>query len=183
MTNDDRAVILPLYAVSDGAAQRGRGRPHKVEKRPEKDDLIYHQQISRQRAEAIDVDRVVRAVRDGKAPEEILGVVAEELAKEAAILDFDRQEAQKRGRDTSQICSRRATLLAKLTELQRQLAQFRGELLDPWSPQFQKAVGVLVEDVLGAARGTLEGAQLDTFLNRLEVVFADFEERVEAAVR
>lgn len=172
---------LPLHTI--GGTSRGRGRPQKVESRPGRDDLEYHAQILAERAQVLEADDIVRAAARGSEPREVLRLVVEALAADAALLAHARDEIAKRGRDVAQITSRRAALLDRVASLTVEIERHSERVLDVKSEAMFVVYKLWVDDLKVVAREVLRPEQFEVFFSRLEVRFADFEERAEALLR
>lgn len=178
---------LPLHAVTDGGASRGRGRPPKVDSRPGRDDLEYHAHALAQQALVVGNDELVRAASKRSQPREVLRIVIETLAADAATLAHVRDEFGRRGRqgEVAQITSRRAAILDKIASLTVEVANSGVEILDLHSEQVQRTFGMFVDEVSASAREVLGAhpALLDVFFNTLARRFEGWEERAEACLR
>jgi hypothetical protein len=188
MSNDSHEasvipILLPLHTVADGGTGRPRGRPKKVEPRPTRADLEYNAEVALRRLEHVEADEVVRAVADKDNATEVLQRVAEALAEDAAVLQHERIEQQKRGRDVGQLVSRRVETLNKLAALEIEIGRQVAGVLDLNSEAVQRLLKIWVDDVTRVAHEVLTPESFDVFVTRLEVAVADWEERAEALLR
>lgn len=101
------------------AVVRGRGRPPTIALTPitTLDAASYNALVDEARQGHIEADVVVVGQRDEPELAARLRVVEGSLAKEAAGLLFERRQAEKAGRDGSQISGRRIDALLKLASL------------------------------------------------------------------
>ena len=188
MANDaDRTAeilpLLPRHAAADGGAKRRRGRPPKIEPRPGMADLEYYSRLSEQKLRHIEADEVVKAVSDKTEAVEVLRRIKVAVAKEAASLEFQRLEVEKRGRDSAQTSSRRIDALLKVANLELEMMRLQRAVIDPHSEQVQRLCQIWVEDLTAVARETLPPEMYDVLMTRLETKTADWEERAEALLR
>lgn len=103
------APVLPLHELPKGAEthriRRGPGRPRKIELAPTHEERAYHEDRAKDRAQHVDGDPLVRAVRD-RAGGEIVHEALLGLARESAVLEWQREHAPKKGRDPAMLSSR-----------------------------------------------------------------------------
>ncbi len=179
------APVLPLHLVGDPNIQRSRGRPKRIEPAPLKSDLDYHSAVARERLEHVEADEVVRALAERADARVLLGKIAEALAREAAVLEHERLETQKRGRDVGQLVSRRVETLKKLADLQVEIQNLGVAVLDPHSLPIQRMFELWVADVVEVATQVMQGRRelLDLFIEALARKAEGFEERAEDALR
>lgn len=176
--------MLPLQDLTgEDGIQRRRGRPKKVEKRPDLYDAWYHQQVGEERRRHIDADRVVLAVRGRADAQEVLQGIRQAVAEEAAALQFQRRELEKRGRDAAQVSSRRIDALAQLGKLELELRKLHAQEVDLRGERFQKVFRLWVEDIRDIAVQVLSPQQMEVFFTRLESRMDNWEDRAEAAIR
>src|SRR5581483_3505491 len=94
---------------------RGGGRPKKIEVAPTADADDYNAALDEQRQVWVHGDAVVGTQTDPTVePVARLRAIERALAEETAALLWDRREAERQGRDGSQIATRRIDALQKL---------------------------------------------------------------------
>lgn len=101
--------------------------------------------------------------------------MAKEIVREAAALEFQRREVEKRGRDGAQISSRRVDALRKVADIEIKLRELEGEAWNLASEPFQRLFALWVERLSAIAHETLPPETLDIFLNRLATSLANWE--------
>lgn len=181
MSKTTTTNVLPLHEVGEGT--RGRGRPKTVERKPTRDDLLYHAKVAQDRRAHVESDELAQAVRLGENPRDVLRRVAESLADEAACLQHERYELQKRGKSIGQVVSRRAALLVELTRLQIKINELDPSVLDLHGEAFARVFRIWLEDLAKVAKETLPPEQFDVLFNKLENTMTGWESRVEAMLR
>lgn len=177
-------VVVPLHDLTgEPGVQRKRGRPNKVEKRPDLYDAWYHQQTSEERARHIDADQVVQAVRGRSDATEVLQGIRQAVAEEAAALQFQRRELEKRGRDAAQVSSRRIDALVQLGRIELELRKLGAVHLDVRSEAVQKILRLWVEDLRDIVVQVMTPEQAEVFFTRLETRMENWEDRAESIIR
>ena len=124
---------------------------------------------------ALDSDAILSAVRTNPNGPAVLQEIVLALGEEAASLGFERQEAEREGKETSSISVRRVNTLRALADTWlKKLDQTGSKSVDPKSPSFQAAIQFVVEtfrDVL-----TLVGERpemIETVFSRLAQTMDD----------
>lgn len=187
-TEDRLADVLQLLPVQDAPStghrnltiKRGPGRPRKVERAPQVSDLEYHSAMVEAREKFISSDPLVRAVEGKVDPVEILFHIKVGVAREASSLAFEQIEGQKRGRDTSQMSSRRIEALKKIAEIELKLRELEAESINFTSERFQRVFKFFVEKLGEVCRETLSEENQDLFLNRFVALMGNWEEEAAA---
>lgn len=192
-TLDNVRRLLPVHAAptvggkSKGGTtlkvERKRGRPRKVERMPTTSDLEYHAEIADTKQQFIEQDKLVQAARKNADPQQILALIKEEVAVEAASLHFQRLENEKFGKDTSQNSSRRIDALTKIANIELEIKKLGGTLIDLKSEQMQKVFAFWVETLRDITQETLTPEQIDIFFNRLETKLQGWEDRASDLIR
>lgn len=177
------AAVVPLHAATGNGIKRGRGRPKKINPKPTTDDLLYHAEMIRQKTGFVDADSLVKSSGNRKEAIETLHLVKEEIAREAAALLFDRVEAEKYGRDTSQMSSRRIAALRDVANLELEIRKLGASSIDLKGERFQKVFLFLLQTLREAAQEVLPPEQLNVLFNRLETKLEDWEDRAQELVR
>ena len=193
MSNDKErtAKVVSLLPVHDAprtdhralVVKRGRGRPRKVDAAPTTSDLQYHALMAQQRAEFIDEDELVKVIQEHGGASDVLFNIKREVAREAASLHFERIETEKRGRDTSQISSRRIDALKKIAEIELKVRELEAEKFDFTSPRFQKLFTLWVEQMQEVAKEVLPAEMANIFFNRFASMMEGWEEKAGNALR
>jgi len=171
--DDPFAALIQLKPTRDlpeserqqlGLPRCGRGRPRRIEpaSRPVDD---YQQRLDQLRGAAFEADPLLVACR---APVErdprVIDQSMRGIAVEAAAIGFDRMQAERRGADVSQLCSRRISALAQLASLVCERARAGGEPdVDPRDPRVQKIVALFLSEVVETARETMDAKTAGNF--------------------
>jgi len=119
-------------------------------------------------------DALIKVMRDSPDSDSILDVILQQLAQEAASMEFERLEAERNGRDTSTISLRRANILKSAGDmfLQRKKISVAGTL-DLDSPAFSEVFRFMLE--------TFRGAMVDSGMRPelVETTFAKLSKRLD----
>ncbi len=166
----------PNTGHRDLVVKRGRGRPRKVEKAPQTTDLQYHMAMTEARQKFMASDPLLRAVEGKVDPVEILYQVKRSVAQEAASMAFDQIEGQKRGKDTSQMSSRRIEALKKIAEIELKLRELETETVNFTSERFQKVFQFWIQQLSKVAAETLPAEVLDLFMSRFSEAMENWED-------
>ena len=178
------ASVIPMHAATGGdGLKRGRGRPKKINPKPTTQDLLYHQEMVREKTRFIEADGLVQATRSRKEAIEVLQKIKEEVAREAAALHFARIEEEKYGKDTSQMSSRRINALREVASIELEIKKIGIAMIDLKSERFQKVFLHLIETIREAAQEVLPSEQLDVLFNRLETKLEGWEDRAQDLIR
>ena len=147
------------------------GRKRKIEILPASDVIA---EIVRRKKAAVKEDPLVDSVRKKPETSKVLDRVMEGLAEEAASLSFEREEAERKGQETSNISIRRVNALKAVgdTWLKRK-EQLTANSVDMDSPAF----GVVFKLIMETLRSSMEQAGLRP--EQVETVFARFSKRVD----
>jgi|SRR6478609_2192611 len=172
------AMVVPMHAAT-GPIKRGPGRPKKINPKPTVDDLAYHAEIQRLKAEYIESDSVAKAVKTRQDPLETLQKIKEEIANEAASLYCDRVEAAKYGKDTTQISSRRIGALKDVASIELEMRKLGHNFIDFNSERMQKVFAFFIDTIRNAATETLTTEQVDMLFNRLETELDGWTEKAQ----
>jgi len=173
------AMVVPVHAAT-GPIKRGVGRPKKINPQPTVNELAYHAEMQRLKAEYTnDIDTVNKAVRGRVDSLETLQRIKEEIATEAASLYCDRVEAAKYGKDTTQISSRRIGALKEVASIELEMRRLGTNFIDLKSERFQKVFAFLLDSIRNAATATFSSEQVDMLFNRLETELEGWEEKAQ----
>jgi hypothetical protein len=175
--------LLPAQDATADVTRRRPGRPRSIEKRPTFDDLAYHAEIAEQRLEFLEADPVVQSVKKKTEAPRTIHEIRINLAKEAADLEWQKLELGKRGRDVSQVISRRADILLRLASLELEAARADASTLDPWSEPMQRIFKLWVQSLQKVVGEVLSEAQADAFYVKLGARLENWEKEVEEALR
>jgi hypothetical protein len=172
--------VVPLHAATGANIKRGPGRPKKINPKPTVDDLTYHAETAKQRQAFIDTDPLVQTAISRTEAIDTLQRVKEQVAREAASLQFAKIEEEKYGRDTSQMSSRRIAALREIASIELEIKKLGVTMIDLKGERFQKIFQFFLETVHEAAAATLTPEQVDLLLNRLGTKLEGWEEKAQS---
>lgn len=160
------------------------GRPRKVERMPQTSDLEYHAEMMIQKERHIQNDRVFQALGRRAESVEVIRITKEEIAREAAAIEFTRLEAEKRGKDVSQTHTRRIDALMKVASMELEAMKLGANVLDLRGEKMQRVFAYFVQTIRDVAAETLTPEAIDLFFNRLETALQGWEDKAaEEAVK
>lgn len=164
----------PAYSLRK--AERAKaGRPRALPADP-KDDAAA---LQVRRARRVKSDTLIKVLQDSKSdPSQALDLLLQEMAKEAAQIDADRDYAILKGKDTASLTARRITILKNLSDqlIKRQEVASGGKL-DLKSRGVQKLYLFFTRKVKAAClQYGMQGEQVSTFLYKLGEEMANWEE-------
>lgn len=181
-----RPRIGTIVPINQLPIKRGPGRPRKIEKKPSDYDLEYHAEVAVRRQEWVAEHPLVKQnpMPTGASAIDKLNLVKASMAKEAATLEFNRIELEKRGLDTSQISSRIVSALNKISGIELETKKLGHTVVDPkstavqnifklWVSALQETLSSLVES------GTLDEPTMDLLFNTFSNKMEGWEDRVE----
>jgi hypothetical protein len=163
--------LTPSHAlVHDGLVkvQRPRGRPKKVERKPDLSAIDYARDLNALRRAWVDGDALVSLLR-AEAPDvnDVVQEVRLQIARECASLKFDVEHAAERGRDASQLRVRRLDGLSKLASLELARLKLGQGMDDPRSPRSRRAIQAFVSVIEQALDEHLEAPAAVVLKERL----------------
>lgn len=173
-------TVVPLHAATGANIKRGPGRPKKVGAKPTVDDLVYHAEMAEQRARFVESDPLVKTAVSRQEAIDTLQQVKEQVAREAASLQFAKNEEEKYGRDTSQMSSRRIAALREIANIELEIKKLGVTMIDLKGERFQKIFRFFLETVRESASGTLSPEQVDLLFNRLGTKLEGWEEKAQS---
>ncbi len=183
------ANVVPIHDATGNHARARRGRPKAVTKngqklqKPTVDDLEYLARIQHEQVVFVDEDDLVRAVSGNTTSVDVLKLLRLKAARDAAAIEFQRIEAEKRGQDTTQTISRHTKILRDVAGLETEIRTLAGGTIDLKSEQFQKVFQLWIENISGVVREVLSPEQADMFFNKLSTAMEDWEDRAADLIR
>lgn len=94
--------------------RRGPGRPKKVKLVPEDPKL---QQLKKNKDNFLKNNKLLNKIADNPNSLDVLDLVMFELAEEAVSLEFDREQAESKGKPTSTLSSKKVTALKSVADV------------------------------------------------------------------
>jgi len=164
-------------------AKRARGRPKKVEKKPDVEDLLYHQETIKREVGFVDGDAVVQATIDRKDSAEVLHLLKTRIARAAASLEFQRVEMQKLGKDTGQVTGRQIAALKDIANIELKIRELGAQMVDLRSEPIQRVFALFIGKIQEAAKEILPEHQFDLLFNKLETELDGWEDEAESLLR
>ncbi len=178
------ATIIPLHDAT-GSVKRGRGRPRKINPKPTPDDLAYHAEMQRHQVEFVQQDEVLAAVSDRRGSAEVLHLLKQKIARDAAVLDFHRMELQKYGKteEASAVAKKHIAALKEIAQLELQIRALNDQIIDLRGEKFQKIFSMMVAKFRDVAKETLNQEHFDLLFVRLENALENWEDEAEGLIR
>jgi hypothetical protein len=123
-------------------------------------------------------DDVVKSMVGGDDAAVVVSKLMVAAATEAAAIRFEIIKAAKRGKDISELCSRRIRALVRVAELRLTLAALEVGKLDVSSPMMQTVESLWMESVAEVAHQTVP--EPESFLEGLRQAMAGWRTNFEA---
>lgn len=119
----------------------------------------------------------------GNSTVDTLNQVKYQLAREAASLEFARQDRDLRGLDTSQVSAKVVSAWMKVSAIELNIKKIGVTVLDPNSEEMQRVHKMWVDvirDVMTAmvTEGVFEAEVLDLFFNKFSLAMEGWEDRL-----
>lgn len=147
------------------------GRKPKAELAPSSDEVAEVMEV---REDFIESAPIVRSVDDNPDSEDVIDHVLKGLAAEAAALEFERKEAERNDRDSTNISVRRGRILKAMADIwikRRSLAS--GGAIDMEGASAKALIGFVLETV----RGSMEDVGLRD--EAIETVFVKLAKKLD----
>ena len=183
------AQVLPMslatgdHSKTAGGRSRAVKRDGKTVSLPTADHLEYLARLQEAELRFVDGDDLVRAARNGATAAEVTRLTLIRVAQNAASLEFQRVELQKRGEDTSQLISRSTKVLKEVAALQGELRQLGAQTLDPRSEGFQKVFQLWAQNLQAVVKEVTTPEQADLFYTKFMSMMQNWEEQAESVLR
>jgi hypothetical protein len=179
MAQDEDKQIVTLERVSK---KRGRGRPRLIPIEPTSDEAA---QLMRNKEKALNDNPLIQKLREAPNSVDVLDLAMIELAKEAGSLDFERNEAERKGKDTTTISAKKITATkAVIDTYLKKRETLASRDLDFTSPAFERLFEFFLVRVRGAASDSGMSEELiQYFFSKLEEAFVDWEDAAKEYVQ
>jgi hypothetical protein len=184
------ARVLPLHDATGDFSRKRAGSPTKVVDRngqrvsmPTVDDLQYHARMQEEQLRFVEQDELVQAATNKASSPEVIRLTLIRVARNAALLEFQRIEQEKRGKDTTQLVSRSTNVLKEIAALEEQLRTLGEQIIDPTSEAFQRLFRLWGEIIKGVVDEVLTPEQKDMFWTKFTTEMETWEERAEEVLR
>jgi hypothetical protein len=179
MSDVEKTVPFPRLTVATTA----NPRPATPLERNRLAEITAHAETLREKLSHVDQDDLVQAIKGHKDPTSVLHIILEGMAREAAALSFARDEADKRGKDTSQLSLRRIDALKKVADLRMELQKQGTDILDIRSEKVQKLMGLWLESFREVATEVLSREQIDLLFSKLSAALQGWETKADAHLK
>ena len=183
------AKVLPIHTATGSFGKRTDGRPKMVKRQgkevklPTTDDLQYLAEMQEAELRFVEGSPLVKATRSNANSADILRLTLIGAAQNAASLEFQRIELQKRGEDTSQLISRHTKVLKEIATLQGDLREIGQQVIDPRSEAFQRVFQLWAENVQKVVKESLGPEQADLFYTKFMTTMENWEDQAENVMR
>ena len=137
------------------------------------------------RIEHLSKDPLRRAARKDAEGDEVIGALITAMAEEAALIQFEREEAARHGQDTSSLSSKRARVLKGMADtwLKRK-QQIAGGVIDLDAPAFKALFGLILETFKESMVATgARPEQIETIFTKLVAALSEEGWKQDAYVR
>jgi len=183
------AKVLPIHTATGSFGKRTDGRPKMVKRQgkevklPTTDDLQYLAEMQEAELRFVEGSPLVKATRSNANSADILRLTLIGAAQNAASLEFQRIELQKRGEDTSQLISRHTKVLKEIATLQGDLREIGQQVIDPRSEAFQRVFQLWAENVQKVVKESRGPEQADLFYTKFMTTMENWEDQAENVMR
>jgi hypothetical protein len=164
----------PAYTLRK--AERPKvGRPRSLPVNMDDDKAV----LQAKRQKRLKGDVLLKVLKDAKGdPKQALDILMQEMAREAVLIDADRDHYISRGKDTASLTARRITVLKNLSDqLIKRQDSSNGGKLDLGSRAVQKLYLFFTRKVKAAClQYGMQEEQVSTFLFKLSEEMASWEE-------
>lgn len=169
MDSESRTKLVSFYKINK---KRGRGRPRKIDLMPADEKVAV---IQKKKNKRLDEDNLTNQIEENPNSLSVLDILMKELSQEAASLDFERQEAERKGKDTSMLSSKKVTTLKEVGNIffKKRDAVIE-QAFDFESDRFKKLMSFIFEKVKEAADDSgMTGEQQAIFFDFIGEKFED----------
>lgn len=143
----------------------------------------YHALMVERRNRFIEEDPLVKVINTGGDAFAVLREIKREISREAASLQFDRLEFEKRGKDPTTVSARRIEALRRIADIELKIRELDQHALNLSSEKMQRIFALWVEVMREVAQDVLPSEVLDLFFNRFATAMEGWEERAQDAMR
>jgi len=169
----DEIVLVSSKPVTMKSAPGRKKKAPLPKAPPAVNQTVAQLQIAKQAF--LDRDPLLQQIERGVDGEDVLHLVMRGFAQESASLEFERQEAERNGRETSQLSIRRINALKALGETWiKRKEQLAGKVIDMESPAFAQLFEFMLETFREAMlKGNVPRDQAETVFSRLSERMGD----------
>lgn len=183
------AQVLPLHTATGDHRKGTRGRPKSVKvdgqsvPKPTAAQLAYLARMQEAELQFVEEDPLVQAARGSADATEVIRLALIRVAQNAASLEFQRIELQKRGEDTSALIGRHTKVIKEISLLQAQLRELGSQTLDPRSEAFQRVFKLWIDRMKIVVLEVMTPEQADLFFTKFMTSMENWEEQAESVLR
>lgn len=184
-TPDEITDADTIVMKDDGSPYTMAGKPGRKPK-PERLPLSKNaEQIVEAKKAAMAEDPILKTLGDNPDSEQVITYIMNAIGTEAASLEFEREEQERKGKETSAISVRRLGALKSLGEMwfkKKERLAARG--LDIESPAFKIALQFIAETVkANMLKSGMRPEQIESVFSRIATELSSPEWRSELGVR
>ena len=177
----EEAVVSQGEGSSE--APKSKGELRRLKPRPKPEDLEFQASVVDDVKRHIEGDNLVKSAQGRVGALEMLWHIREEIAKEASALEFQRNECEKVGVDSSRISSRRVEALKKMADVELEIKKMGVENIDLRGEKMQRIFKLWIESIKGVVSEIMSPEQSELFFNRFQTVMEGWEQRASDIVR
>ena len=161
--SETRTKIVSLYKKNK---KRGRGRPRKVNLLPS-DEVTAA--VQKKKEERLEGDELTDQIENNPNSLQVLDILMRDLSQEAASLDFERSEAERKGKDTSMLSSKKVTALKEVGNIFfKKRDAVIDQAFDFESERFDRLMDFILNQVFEAAKDSnMSGEQRSIFFDNI----------------
>jgi len=146
-------------------------------------DEQHFQLLVERRAQFVENDPIIKVVDAQGDTVAVLREIKREIAREAASLNFDRLDTERRGKDPSSISARRIEALRRVADIELKIREMDQHSINLSGEKMQKVYSLWVEIMREIAQDVLSEEVMDLFFNRFATAMEGWEERAQEALR
>ena len=170
-------------AAAGGRAAGSRNKaPGNRFNRPTEEDLELYEQQAEELEQVIAEDPVVKNSA-GKDSLVLLSTLKAEVAREAAVLAYQRTRLQRQNKDVTSVSRNRIDALKKIADIEMEMRKIGFDQIDVHSEKLQRVFKLWIDLIKEAAIDTLDEKAADLFFNKLTSVMEGWEEQAEELVQ
>lgn len=166
----DSTSDAPLVSFYKKNKIRSRGRPKKITVMPKSEKARAKMKEKKRFLENHDL---LEQVRQNPNSLDVVDTLMENLALEAASLEFERKDAERKNEDTTDLSSKKVTAIRSMMDLfEKKRDAVIEETFDFQSERFERLMEFIFQKVhLAAQNANLTEEQIDVLFGNLEDLF------------
>lgn len=176
-------VTLPRDGSRFQPRSRTLSRPStRVLEGPVVDEQQFQALVER-KTRFVENDPIMRVVDSQGDTLAVLREIKREIAREAASLNFERLDVERKGKDASSISVRRIEALRRVADIELKIREMDQHSINLSGEKMQKVYALWVEIMREIAQDVLSEEVMDLFFNRFATAMEGWEERAQEALR